>query len=104
MTVIDEQGDSTSEKMKEFLAAISLVKNYIKSLEKITNNLIYYKQEGEGAVGDEQNKISKRIEDEINRGMNLQNSSNTLMKNITEILKIVKDEVNKCQYIDLNFN
>ena len=79
--------------MKEFLAAISLAKNYIKSLERITNNLNHYKQEGEGSVGDEQKSIAKKLEDEINRGMNVQNSSNTLMKNITDMLKNVKKEV-----------
>ena len=85
--------DYTSDKMKEFLAAISLAKNYIKSLEKITNNLTYYKQENDGAIGNEQQSTAKKMEDEINKGMKIQNSSNDLMKNITQMLKNVKEEV-----------
>jgi hypothetical protein len=91
--LIENQGEHASEKMKEFLAGISIVKNYINTLEKITNNLVQYKQQSEGLIGDEQISISKKIEDDINKGMNLQNSSNTLMKNITEMIKKVKEEV-----------
>jgi hypothetical protein len=90
--------------MKEFLAAISLVKNYIKTLEKITNNLIYFKQESENLIGDDQKLIWKKIEDDINKGMNLQNSSNTIMKNITEIIKKVKEEVRKKHNFFILFN
>lgn len=95
MALEDSYNDTTSKKMQEFLASISLARNYLKNLERITANLTYYKQEGEGAVGEEQKQISKKIEDEINRGMNIQNSLNDLMKNITNLSKTVKEEVNK---------
>ena len=85
--------------MKEFLASISLIKNYVKSLDKITSNLKDYKQKSENALGNEEMNISKKIDEEVSRGMNIQSSSNTLMKNISEIIKIVKEEVshiNEC--------
>jgi len=91
--MIDELTDTTSQKMKEYLAAISLVKNYIKSLERIIESLKKLKKINETALGSEADNNSKKIEEEINRGMNIQNSSNILMKNITELLKNLKEDV-----------
>lgn len=82
-----------SQKMKEFLASVSLVRNYITSLEKVNNKLKDLKLSGETAIGQEEVSISKKIDEEVKRGINLQNNLNTLMKNISELVKIVKEEV-----------
>lgn len=79
--------------MREFNASISLVKNYIRTLEKIIDNLLYLKQTSSNVIGSDEAILSKKIDDEISKGMNIQNNTNILMKNITEILKILKEEV-----------
>ncbi len=75
------------------MASISLVKNNISSLEKILQKLFLLKQSNEKAIGDDELKNSKNIESEISRGISIQNSSNTLMQNITGLVKTLKKEV-----------
>ena len=93
--LIDELADVSSEKMREFNASISLVKNYVRTLEKIIENLLYLKETSSNVIGSEEVILSKKIDDEISKGMNIQNNTNILMKNITEIVKILKEEVIK---------
>jgi hypothetical protein len=79
--------------MDNFLASISLLKTYIKNLDKIVERLKTLKQANESAMGAEEASNSQRIENDISAGMELQNKANDLMKTITELLKTLKEDV-----------
>ena len=57
--LIDELADVSSEKMREFNASISLVKNYVRTLEKIIENLLYLKETSSNVIGSEEVILSK---------------------------------------------
>lgn len=79
--------------MDNFLASISLLKNYIKNLDRIIENLKMLKQANETALGIEEVNNSRKMDNDIKAGMELQNKSNDLMKTITELLKTLKEDV-----------
>lgn len=89
----DEFNKTTSDTMDKFLASISLLKTYIKNLERIIDNLKRLKQANETALGAEEAINSKKIDNDVNAGMELQNKANELMKTITELLKTLKEDV-----------
>jgi thiaminase len=80
--------------MDNLLASISIIKTYIKNLERITENLKFLKQANESALGSEEANNSKKIDTSVKAGMELQNKANDLMKTITELLQTLKEDVN----------
>lgn len=79
--------------MDNFLASISLLKTYIKNIERIIENLKRLKQLNESALGAEEANNSKKIDSDVKAGMELQNKANDLMKTITELLNSLKEDV-----------
>ncbi len=79
--------------MDNFLASISLLKTFIKKLERIIENLKNLKQANETSLGAEEANNSKKIESDVKAGMELQNKANDLMKTITGLLEKLKEDV-----------